>query len=92
MQPNRAPALPVEGDRRFQCTRIKTLSSNGLETTKKLGLLSDYLVSRSGWAGRLRAKVTVWGKDGMPEQVVQGYVARLLDGLVNDRQIFVAAE
>jgi hypothetical protein len=36
--------------------------------------------------------VTVWGKDGTPEDVVQSYVTRLLKGLVNDRQIFVAAE
>jgi hypothetical protein len=63
-----------------------------LETTKKLGLLSDYLVSWSGRAGRLRAKVTVWGKDGTPEDVVQHYVTRLLRGLVSDAQIVVAAE
>ena len=37
-----------------------------LETTKKFGLLSDYLVSWTGRAGRLSAKVTVWGKDGTP--------------------------
>ena len=61
-----------------------------LETTKQLGLLSDYLVSWSGRAGRLSAKVTVWGKDGTPEDVVQSYIARLLKGLVNDRRIFVA--
>jgi hypothetical protein len=63
-----------------------------LETTKRLGLLSDYLVSWSGRAGRLKAKVTVWGKDGTPEDVVQHYISRLLKGLVNDRQIVVAAE
>ena len=63
-----------------------------LETTKQLGLLSDYLVSWSGRAGRLSAKVTGWGKDGTPEDVVQSYIARLLKGLVNDRQIFVAAD
>ena len=63
-----------------------------LETTKKLGLLSDYLVSWSGRAGRLRAKVTVWGRDGTPQDVVQHYISRLLKGLVSDRQIFVAAE
>jgi hypothetical protein len=37
-----------------------------LETTKKLGLLSDYLVSWTGRAGRLSAKVTVWGNNGTP--------------------------
>jgi hypothetical protein len=62
-----------------------------LETTKQLGLLSDYLVSWSGQAGQLSAKVTVWGKDGTPEEVVRHYVGRLLRGLVNDGQIFVAS-
>jgi hypothetical protein len=61
-----------------------------LETTKRFGLLSDYLVSWSGRAGRLSAKVTVWGRDGTPEDVVQHYIARLLRGLVNDGQIVVA--
>jgi hypothetical protein len=63
-----------------------------LETTKKFGLLSDYLVTWSGRSGRLRAKVTVWGKDGTPEDVVKHYIRRLLRGLVNDGQIFVAAD
>jgi hypothetical protein len=63
-----------------------------LETTKKFGLLSDYLVSWTGRSGRLSAKVTVWGKDGTPEDVVQHYVARLLKGLVNGGQIYVAAD
>jgi len=63
-----------------------------LETTKQLGLLSDYLVSWSGRAGRLRAKVTVWGKDGTPADVVQNYTSRLLKGLVPDRRISVAAD
>jgi hypothetical protein len=63
-----------------------------LETTKKFGLLSDYLVSWTGRAGRLSAKVTVWGKDGTPEDVVRHYIARLLKGLVNGRQISVAAD
>jgi len=63
-----------------------------LETTKKFGLLSDYLVSWTGRSGRLSAKVTVWGKDGTPENVVRHYIARLLKGLVNSRQIFVAAD
>ena len=61
-----------------------------LETTKQFGLLSDYLVSWSGQAGRFSAKVTVWGKDGTPEEVVRHYVGRLLGGLVNDGQIVVA--
>jgi hypothetical protein len=63
-----------------------------LETTKKFGLLSDYLVSWSGRSGRLSPKVTVWGKDGTPEDVVENYITRLLKGLVQDHQIVVAAE
>ncbi|HET7852357.1 MAG TPA: hypothetical protein VFK91_06400 [Methyloceanibacter sp.] len=63
-----------------------------LETTKQFGLLSDYLVSWTGRTGRLRAKVTVWGKAGTPAEVVQNYVAHLLKGLVNGRRIFVAAD
>jgi hypothetical protein len=63
-----------------------------LEATKRFGLLSDYLVSWTGRAGRLRAKVTVWGRDGTPEDVVRHYIARLLKGLVPDRQISVAAD
>ena len=63
-----------------------------LETSKKLGFLSEYLVSWSGRAGRLRAKVTVWGKDGTPADAVQQHVARLLRGLVSAAQIVVAAE
>jgi hypothetical protein len=61
-----------------------------LETTKQFGLLSDYLVSWSGQAGRFTAKITVWGKDGTPEIVVRQYIGRLLKGLVKDSQIFVA--
>ena len=63
-----------------------------LETTKKFGLLADYLVSWSGQSGRLSPKVTVWGRDGTPEDVVEHYVARLLKGLVNNRQITVAVD
>jgi len=61
-----------------------------LEVTKKFGLVSDYLVSWSGRSGRFNAKVTVWGKNGTPEDVVQHYIARLLKGLVTDQQISVA--
>jgi hypothetical protein len=61
-----------------------------LETTKRFGLLSDYLVTWTGRAGRLSAKVTVWGRDGTPTDVVQSYIARLLKGLVNARQIVIA--
>jgi hypothetical protein len=34
----------------------------------------------------------VWGKDGTPTHVVQGYIARLLKGLVSARQIVIAAD
>jgi hypothetical protein len=61
-----------------------------LEMTKRFGLLSDYLVSWTGRAGRLRAKVTVWGRDGTPTDVVESYIARLLKGLVSARQIVIA--
>lgn len=64
---------------------------NRLEVTKRYGLVSDYLVSWSGLAGQHTAKVTVWGKDDTPEDVVQHYIARLLKGLVPDRQIHIAA-
>jgi hypothetical protein len=63
-----------------------------LEATKQFGLLSDYLVSWTGRSGRLRAKVTVWGRDGTPAHVVQRYIARLLRGLVPARQISIAAD
>ena len=63
-----------------------------LETTNQFGLLSDYLVSWSGRSGRLSPKVTVWGKNGTPADVVGHYVAQLLKGLVNERRIFVAAD
>jgi hypothetical protein len=61
-----------------------------LEMTKRFGLLYDYLVSWTGRAGRLSAKVTVWGRDGTPTDVVESYIARLLKGLVSARQIVIA--
>jgi hypothetical protein len=63
-----------------------------LEVTKKYGLVSDYLVSWSGQAGHLDAKVTVWGNGTASQDVVQDYIAQLLRGLVSSRQINVAAE
>jgi hypothetical protein len=47
-------------------------------------------VSWTGRAGRLSAKVTVWGRDGTPTDVVESYIARLLKGLVSARQIVIA--
>ena len=49
-------------------------------------------MSWSGRAGRLSAKVTVWGNDGTPEDVVQNYISQLLKGLVSDGKITVAAD
>ena len=63
-----------------------------LETTKRFGLVSDYLVSWTGRAGRLSAKVTVWGRHGTPANVLQVYIAQLLKGLVSARQIVIAAD
>jgi hypothetical protein len=63
-----------------------------LEATKKFGLVSDYLVSFTGRSGRFRPQVTVWGRDGTPRDLVQHYIARLLKGLVTDRQIVIAAD
>jgi len=63
-----------------------------LEMTKQFGLLSDYLVSWTGRSGRLRPKVTVWGRDGTPAHVIRRYIARLLKGLVSARQISIAAD
>jgi hypothetical protein len=60
-----------------------------LEVTKKFGLVADYLVSWTGRAGHLNANVTVWGREGTPDDVVQDYVTRLLKGLVPDRRISV---
>ena len=62
-----------------------------LETTKQFGLLSDYLVSWTGRAGQLSAKVTVWGRDGTPAHVIQPYIVRLLKGLVPAGHISIAA-
>jgi hypothetical protein len=61
-----------------------------LEVTKKYGLVSDYLVSWTGRRGLQSAKVTVWGRDGTPGDVVQHYIGQLLKGLVTDRQITIA--
>ena len=63
-----------------------------LEVTKKYGLVSDYLVSWSGLAGRHSAKVTVWGNGGTPEEIVRHYISELLKGLVPQQQISVAAD
>ena len=82
----------IGNGRRFQtCIPIGTPFSNGWRR-RNSSVLSDYLVSWSGRSGRLSPKVTVWGKNGTPADVVGHYVAQLLKGLVNERRIFVAAD
>ncbi|MGH6769480.1 MAG: hypothetical protein ACRECO_10730 [Xanthobacteraceae bacterium] len=61
-----------------------------LEVTKRYGLVSDYLVS--GGAGEASPRVTVWGRNGTPSDVVEHYIARLLNGLVAQRQISIAVD
>lgn len=63
-----------------------------LEVTKRFGLVSDYLVSWSGLAGQHSAKVTVWSKQGTPEDIVRHYIGQLLKGLVPGQRISVAAD
>lgn len=63
-----------------------------LEATKKYGLVSDYFVSWTGRAGRLKAKVTVWGNGATSGDVVQHYISRLLQDFVPEQQIDVAAD
>jgi hypothetical protein len=63
-----------------------------LEATKQVGLLSEYLVTWTGRSGRLRAKVTVWGRNGTPPHVIRPYISRLLKGLVPAQHIFIAAD
>ena len=62
-----------------------------MELTKKFGLVSDYLVSWTGRSGRLTPKVTVWGNEETPDDVVRSYIAVLLRGLVHSWRISVAA-
>jgi hypothetical protein len=62
-----------------------------LELTKKLGLVSDYLVSWTGWSGHLTPKVTVWRNEETPNDVVQFYIVMLLRGYVQSRRISVVA-
>jgi hypothetical protein len=63
-----------------------------LEATKKYGLVSEYFVSWTGRAGRLKAKVTVWGNGATSGDVVQHYISQLLKDFVPAQQINVAAE
>ena len=64
-----------------------------LETIKKKGLISEYLVSWNGRDGRLTPKVTVWRTDGtLPVQRVKGTIARRLFGLIPADRISIIAD
>lgn len=64
-----------------------------LETIKKKGLISEYLVSWNGRDGRLTPKLTVWRQDGtLPVHRVKGAIARKLFGLVPAERISIIAD
>lgn len=64
-----------------------------LETIKKKGLISEYLVSWNGRDGRLTPKVTVWRTDGtLPVHRVKGTIARRLFGLIPVERISIIAD
>jgi hypothetical protein len=63
-----------------------------LELTKKLGLVSEYLVSWTGRSGHLTPKVMVWRNEETPNEVLQLYVVMLLRGFVQSRRISVVAD
>jgi hypothetical protein len=64
-----------------------------LETIKKKGLISEYLVSWNGRDGRLTPKVTIWRTDGtLPIHRVKGAIARKLFGLIPAERISVIAD
>jgi hypothetical protein len=64
-----------------------------LETIKKKGLISEYLVSWNGRDGRLTPKVTVWRTDGaQPVHHVKGTIARKLFGLIPADRISIIAD
>ncbi|WP_146604384.1 hypothetical protein [Rhodoplanes roseus] len=64
-----------------------------LETIKKKGLISEYLVSWNGRDGRLTPKVTVWRpEDTLPIHRVKGTIARKLFGLISADRINIIAD
>ena len=60
-----------------------------LEASKAAGWLAEYLVAWHGQAGALSPQVTVWRPEGVSENTVRRYVARLLAGHVGPRDIVV---
>lgn len=60
-----------------------------LEASKAAGWLSEYLIAWHGRPGQLLPQVTVWRPDGVSENVLRRYVARLLAGHVGTRDIIV---
>ena len=61
-----------------------------LEATKKYGLVSEYPLSWSGGPHEYKPKGTVWPNGSSTEDVVKGYIGKLLRGFVSDPQIIVA--
>lgn len=64
--------------------------SERLEATKKLGLVSEYLLSWIGGPDDWSAQVTVWPNGASGENGLKDYMAKLLRGFVADRQIVIA--
>jgi len=63
-----------------------------LEASKEFGLVSDYLLSWTGSAGQLAAKVAVWGNGTTTEDVLFRYVADLLKGFVPEQHISIVGD
>ncbi|EJW10350.1 hypothetical protein A33M_0173 [Rhodovulum sp. PH10] len=64
-----------------------------LETIKRKGLISEYLVSWNGRDGRLTPKVTIWHEESpLPTHRVKGTIAKKLFGLIPAERINVIAE
>lgn len=63
-----------------------------LERAKAAGLICDYFVSWVGLDGRLDPVVRGWTRSAASARTVRGRMAGLLDGLVSEGNIRVAAE
>ena len=67
--------------------------ARSLETIKRNGLISEYLVSWKGRGGRLIPKVTVWHEPRRAgEQTLRNAVAQKLLGLVSANRINLIAD